>query len=248
MELIQSQNNPRAVRGGHTAPLSNTDPGLRAIEHAIAMKFTCTDACFRMLYDYGAEPLDVLRANASTARLPVLSEATVASLGCDFQHECHGNWHVWTRTSACENPVYKVYLNPCFDDFAQFCLRIGPMLLDSRVAAFKTVTERWLAVRPDKFIVYFTQPSDRDAWLADLPASLIDLRPNPTPFTQYWSPDGFITVATDPKDSPNQSWRSTLLRSIAAMITAQPTLRTETIKAQIAVYGVDTTTWSRTDD
>lgn len=248
MQVISHDTGPCASHRDQPPLHALRDPGTRAIAHAIMMDFNCEDACFRMLYDYGGEPLDYMRANTPTAQTGVLTDATVAGLTVHFHHQYHGNWNIWTRSLPGEAPVFKAYLNPWFDDFQRFCLRIGPALCDDHVVAFKTVTQRWMAVRPDKFMVYFTNADDRATWISKVHPLIKDLTPNPTPFTQYGTADGLITLAKDPEDRPHQSWRSTLLRGIAAQIVSAPHVTIKHIQNALLADGIDPTTWELLND
>jgi hypothetical protein len=235
--------------GGDTAPAPTPgDPGWAAIASACAMQMPDSEARFRWLYDYGAEPLTPGHAGAPDATSALLSTATRAGLARVFDHQRHGNWDVWSRATAAEPPVWKAYVNPRFADLAKLELRIGALLLDPHVAAFKTVAQRWMALRPDKFMVYFAAPAHRAVWIARATPYLSDLAANPVPFTACADSGGIITTARDPDDAPGQSWRSTLLRRIAGMIAPPAPSDRASLTAMLRHGGIDAETWTWMED
>lgn len=234
---------PRKTCGDHC-----TDPGLSAIALALTMNFDTAEDCFRWLYDYGVEPLTPARGRAADAGSAVLTLATRARLTHRFHHAPCGNWHVWSRDPTAETPpVSKAYLNPRFVDLARLELRAGRFLDDPRIAAFKTVAQRWMALRSDKIMVYFHAPSDRASWIADTIPGLAGLVANPVPFTTRADPAGLITTATDPVDLPGQSWRSWLLRLIATQVTRRDHPDLAAVQSALRGAGVDPATWQRSD-
>lgn len=239
---------PRPVGGDHLSGRVARDPGHLAIAHTRAMGFDDVEECFRCLYDYGSEPMDPFRAGSNDASAPILSEPMHAMLGCHFHHRRTGIWDAWSRLGATDPPVWKAYLNPRFVDLPIFAIRIGPMLLDERVSAFKMVAQRWMALRPDKFIVYFQCRSDRTAWIESVLPGLSGIAANPVPFTRLHVPSGLVTVATDPPDAPGQSWRSNLLRGIATRLVQPRPPGARALNDDLRRTGVDPRTWERLDD
>lgn len=238
---------PRLSRGDTGRQDNMHDPAWMAIAAAHAMRFSDAKARFRWLYDYGAEPLTPHRAAASTATQPVLSHGRRTMLEHHFINHQNGNWDTWTRSDISKAPVWKAYLCPRYSHLGLLELRIGDLLADRRVAAFKTVTQRWMALRPDKFIVYFHDPLARAGWIDAACPSLKGIAANPVVFTKRIEGSDLITVATDPADAPEQSWRSDLLRRISELIAPSERLDRADLKARLRVAGIDPNTWESTN-
>lgn len=233
----------RLSGGDHPGCQGLANAGLRAIDAAFSMQFTDAEDCFRWLYDYGAEPLTPALARAPDAAGLVFSDALRASLSCRFQYRAQGNWHSWSLPDLYAPPVWKVYLSPTFDMLRRFELVIGPHLFSPNVAAFKTVSQRWMALRPDKIMVYFLTAEARAHWLADLRPLFQGFASNPVPFTRAFDAGGMATLATDPRDLPGQSWRSTVLRSIARKIVTPEVTCRDALCERLVCEGIDPQRW-----
>ncbi|WP_223426650.1 hypothetical protein [Tateyamaria pelophila] len=229
--------------GDHHRAKGVANVGKHAIETAFSMRFTEAEDCFRWLYDFGAEPLTPARASAPDAAGQIFSDALRASLSFQFDHGKQGNWHSWTVSNLARPPVWKVYLNPSFGALRRFELIIGPHLISPHVAAFKTVSQRWMALRPDKLMIYFVSAQARVDWLAKVRTVLRGFPANAVPFTQNFDANGMATLATDPEDLPGQSWRSNLLRNIAGKIVSTDVTSPEQLYDLLICEGIDPDNW-----
>ena len=233
----------RTACGG--PPLPTPNPGRDAIAHTMAINVESRGAAFKLLYDFGGEPLTPDVAAATGAVSPAFTVAAMARFGMHFDEAEQGCWQVWTRPDLDDQkpPVFKVYLNPRYAAFGRLCLRLPQMLLDHRVAGFKTVGRRWMALRPDKLIVYFDRADHRQDWIEEISDQISDLPANPTPFTEFACPSGLITMGTDPTDLPGQSWRSCLLRQIARRLIPTVCHSVDEVMEGLLETGVDPVTW-----
>ena len=203
------------IGAAKAAPMSDLSVSGCAIRLAAETKFTDARDCFSWLYNYAAEPL--IRSRIS--REPIVNFVQALTLSEDFQRHKTEAWDNWVKTPASDvQPRHKLYISPIFDEVDRCFARLLPHLSDPNVSAFKTVMIRWMAVRPDKFIVYFHGEAARSEWAAKIAPIIENITANPTPFTHSLSQSGLLSMAVDPVSETPESWRSETLRQMAGWI------------------------------
>ncbi len=212
LSTVRHNTTVEAAPAASTASVSEAVIALAAVT-----RFSDEQDCFRWLYNYGAEPLTRARVQSD----PVINLERALALETHSKRHLTEAWDNWIKTSEnAVQPRYKLYISPEYDQLDHCFDSLSPYLADPAVSALKIVAKRWMAVRPDKFIVYFHSEAARSGWVARIAPAIGDIAANPTPFTYPVTQTGILSFATDPLSDRPASWRSETARVIAGLIIA----------------------------
>jgi len=142
--------------------------------------------------------------------------------------ETADGWMFWrSRKKAAGNRKsadFKLYINPRPEHLQDAVIRASPLF--SRAHSFKLAADLFGLLRPDKFVVYFSNLDDLMSTAERLDSELEGVPAHPLPFSVPFTPSGLLTWGIDPRDDfprlPHQkeSWRLWVANRLARYLLA----------------------------
>jgi len=220
-----------------------SNSGDRAISLALDTPFRDTDDCFRWLYSFGSTPLRLdITYNPRDCLTTPLQRARFAR---SFSPVFSESWENWVSPLEAGPPRYKVYVNSSDRSISETLSRLAAALC--KTDGFKVVAKQWMAHRPDHLVAYFHDLKMRAKWCDKHRTCLTELSGPHVPFTERFLDCSAISIAEDPANMPGESWRSTLLQSVASDIMknqGKPNAHQKVLEAVIA-RGINPSLWCR---
>lgn len=169
----------------------------------------------RWLYAFGQTPPALADVRSGRIRDSLLCHPDRIKLETEYSCSVGGEWEVWNRESNRWSqdaaPRYKLYVSAAQRDLDKVVRRTAALLLEEPAPAFKLSSNRGLATRPDKLIIYFHSGADRENWASRLSERLSGCRGQGVPFTLQIGSGTILSGAVDPVGvgaSKPESWRS----------------------------------------
>lgn len=159
-------------------------------------------------------------------------------------------WCAFTRLPLDAEAVTacKLYVSPRCEAIGDAFHRVVDVFAASGVRSFKVGRGIEGLLRPDKIVAYFDDPAHLHAVARALAARLSRTPPQGTPFTCPIDAAGLLSWGVDPPPGRTPaSWRAWITRYLADGLVARAPLpaaqRVSGVLADLAVAGVDATTW-----
>lgn len=215
------------------------------------------------LYFYNRVPFDRTLFSAFGTPDKVLSylgfdEPSARLILRDWRHSRSGNgdgWHYWkhrNRAASSGNSRNKIYIAARFDVLPDAIRMVLPLLETLAVSMFKLPVDAVGLLRPDKFLLYFSNEYERRAAAEQLYPVLCGLPVQVVPFTAASSKNGILSWGVDPppRAATPTSWRLWLCEVLARSIVEGAVAEVSSADLvpyallRAALEGVDVATWA----
>jgi hypothetical protein len=175
--------------------------------------------------------------------------------------DSNDGWLLWHnrggRGSAIPGSVtYKLYISPLPDALPEILPAVLALITEHGAPAFKSGKDLYGMLRPDKFIVYFSNFDHLQHVASRLTTELRHAPVHGVPFTAELACDGLLSWGIDPPVLPAQgadtpeSWRSWLTSRLAHALIAAKASSVQNVEPwrfaleRVRLEGVDTDTWT----
>jgi len=185
---------------GYTGQLS-----LDALLYGQRLGLNDTTLLSARLYRYNTVPAS---PRLSRWRVPSDSEITtwLAASGRTAtwqrpERDSPGAWSAWNRSghrSAEDEPVYKLYVSPLYEELRDSLPVVIATAADSPAFAFKLGRPPFGVTRPDKLVLYFRDLAALLEVGKKLAVGLAGVRRHGVPFTAAITEDGLLSWGMDP--------------------------------------------------
>ncbi|MFL0027212.1 hypothetical protein ACJBCE_30275 [Streptomyces sp. NBUL23] len=253
----------RPARAWREQAGSDTSTSVSALGWAALLDRLTPDQLARRLYFYGRLPVTPRRLRelpdaSSVSRWLGLGFLSLETAGFRPLPRTPDTW-VWRRWARSRTPSSSKLYVCCLPRDLPYALRACERVLrDRAVAGFKVGFDLPTVLRPDKFVVYLTDPGQADAVAAEIVAGLGAVEAQPLPFTATSPAGPLVARAVDPEDWEGRpawheraSWRLNICRLAGEALWASPDLpardRVAAALERLTLAGVDTGTWTWTE-
>jgi hypothetical protein len=242
-----------------------------AIQYAIQLNEVDTASLANKLYAYNTVPLFFMPANALNTFKEVEEFLRIGKNG-PLDRELLKNWNKhepdqkynWISWSRKQNrrhdarlkSTYKIYISPVLEELPDVFEKAVRVLSGSDAFSFKIGMNREGLLRPDKFVVYFTELDHLIAAADRLGPILKEHKAQGVPFTASLDDSGMLSWGTDNatdelmKNREGGSWRAIVTEKLAASISLSKTEKlspeesVDFVLKKMMLEGVDPTTWT----
>lgn len=122
-------------------------------------------------------------------------------------------WLAWIANKRLGKEVihsgrYKLYISPSPDDISAAFYETACLLPGSNARGFKIGINAHGLMRPDKFIVYFDQFHELQAFVSAIRMKLVSISSHGVPFTAALDDSGLLSWGVDPEKTGHLLWHS----------------------------------------
>jgi hypothetical protein len=242
-----------------------------AIQYAIQLNEADTASLANKLYAYNTMPLFFMPANALNTFKEVEEFLRIGKNGPldrellknwnKHEPDQKYNWISWSRKQnrrhdARSRSTYKIYISPVLEELPDVFEKAVRVLSGSDAFSFKIGMNREGLLRPDKFVVYFTEFDHLVAAADRLGPVLKEHKAQGVPFTASLDDSGMLSWGTDGataelmKNGERGSWRAIVTEKLAASISLSKTEKlspgesVDFVLKKMMLEGVDPMTWT----
>lgn len=243
----------------------------RAIQYAIQLNEVDATSLASKLYAYNTVPLFFTPDNALKT-FEEVEEYMRISKNSRLNRELLQNWNKhepdqkyswisWSRKqkmqhNARSSSTYKIYISPVLEELPDVFEKAVRVLTGSDAFSFKIGMNREGLLRPDKFVVYFTEFDHLAAAADRLVPALKGHKAQGVPFTASLDDSGMLSWGVDNatdevlKNREGGSWRAAVTEKLAASISLSKTEKlgpaesVDFVLKKMMLEGVDPTTWT----
>ncbi len=242
-----------------------------AIRYAVQLNEVDTVSLANKLYAYNTVPLLLMRAN-ELGTFEEVEELLRIGKNDPLNRELLQHWnkhepdqkYSWISWSRKQNrrhdarlrSTYKIYISPVLEELPDVFEKAVRVLTGSDAFSFKVGMNREGLLRPDKFVVYFTEFDHLVAAADRLGLVLKEHKAQGVPFTAPLDDSGMLSWGIDSateeilKNRERESWRGTVTEKLAASISLSRTEKlspeesVDFVLKKMMLEGVDPTTWT----
>lgn len=242
----------------------------RALRYAAMLRHLDGPSIARRLYQYGTHPRTAtwerqFGDRAATARWLGLGHGrhltkTLRAVYVAQRASAKGDpWFRWRlhASSAQEVPRYKIYISPQPAQVREAFSTVVHLCCTVRVPAFKIGVGPLGLLRPDKLVLYFTDPEMLWSVARQLSLQLHDCPPHGVPFSAAIDAGGLLSWGIDPpqerafRTAGGASWRAFITHHLGSALAWRaadaPDFMIAFALQRLRLEGIDPDSWQMSD-